>query len=159
REHWQQVEIVAAGGKGIAGSTHGEREQGTGFLKSWLIRAPPFKLGKAQGTTWTQDTQALFDQRGPVPRAHKTDHIASIHQIKRGGWKSKRLEDIHHLKGGVGKSLHLGLGTGIADHALADIDANYLDIRMGIGGLQYPAARTASQIKDTLYIGEIRIFG
>src|SRR5579883_3208653 len=155
RNHGDNPVMQARGRESVAQSAHRQVDLVACLLKMRLVGRAPLKFCDAQNAPWPQYAQAPGEKLRPLLFSHERRNQARIHQVEVAFGKVKRLERIHYEKTGVLTLLHPGLGAGIGDHTLADVDTNNLDIRIGVGGLQYPAPRTTGNIQDPLDITQI----
>src|SRR5260221_5644418 len=114
------------------------------LISEWYV---PF--GHADDTPRPQDAQALVQQAGPDRSRHEA-YGTGIDQIKALTGEIERLQCVHHLEGNIMQPLYARLVTGILDHGLADVEADYFLLRVGESHLLRPATRPTGNIQDPL---------
>src|SRR5690242_5652082 len=128
-------------------SLHCFKEEGQIRLICESCTDSPFSLGEPNGTPWSQETLALFQQDRPVLRRHEGEDATRVNEVEGAVREIKRSGDIHDAERYVCQPAYMSVRTGITDHPLAQIDANDLHAGKCIGHVMHPATRAARQVE------------
>ena len=85
-------------------------------------------------------------------RRHKAMNEAGIDEIERSIGKVKWLQRVHHEKLDIFKFLRFCQSTSVLDHALTNVNSDYLDIGIPICYLKRLATRATCDIDDIMDI-------
>src|SRR5581483_2555428 len=98
---------------------------------------------------------AFLKELRPCFCREKAKEQAAMNEIKGGIGKVQWLAGVHDAKMGIGYLTVLCPGAGRTSHDLTDIDADHLAVRVLLGHIERPFARSTTDIEHRVYFSEI----